>query len=163
MEIGNLHLHVQKGYLSDIPLDEHNKRLDHLLNRSWISGATLILVELAIYQRIPYLLHTPSNKIKSSACNLWRFQTTWNKGSNFQRLPWHIYWFISLYMYWQKPLIFLGLVSLQILTPNPPSHKITQLLTTAPICIHSSTLADMLIYLLINLLQRLLYLYPPEL
>ena len=51
-EIANLRLHVQKGCcLSDIPPGcgtECNKGLHRLLNRSLISGATRILVELTI-------------------------------------------------------------------------------------------------------------------
>ena len=50
-EICNLRLHVQKGCLSDISPGcgtECNKGLHRLLNRSMISGATRISVELTI-------------------------------------------------------------------------------------------------------------------
>ena len=50
-EICNLRLHVQKGCLSDIPPGcgtERNEGLHRLLNRSMISGATRISVELTI-------------------------------------------------------------------------------------------------------------------
>lgn len=50
-EIANLRQHVQKGCLSDIPPGcgtERNEGLHRLLNRSLISGATRISVELAI-------------------------------------------------------------------------------------------------------------------
>ena len=50
-EICNLRLHVQKGCLADIPPGcgtERNEGLHRLLNRSMISGATRISVELTI-------------------------------------------------------------------------------------------------------------------
>ena len=87
MKIGNLHLHVQKGYLSDIPLDEHNKRLDHLLNRSLISGATLILVELAIYQRIPYFYTHPVTKSNLLLVTCGDFKQLETKAAIFKGYP----------------------------------------------------------------------------
>ena len=48
-EIENLHNHIRKG-LSNIPLGygtERNEQLHRLLNRSLISGATRISIELA--------------------------------------------------------------------------------------------------------------------
>jgi len=79
-EIKNHQQHVRKGCLSGIPPGcgtEHNEGLHHLLNRSRISGATRISVELAIAlltvlfyhhnQKISAEKHYCSSKVKPVA------------------------------------------------------------------------------------------------
>ena len=80
IEIENLRKHIQKGCLSEIPPGcgtERNEGLHRLLNRSMISGATTLSVQLAIAlltllfyhhnQKISAEKHCCSSKIKPVA------------------------------------------------------------------------------------------------
>ena len=71
-EIVNLRQHIQKGCLSDIPApgcgtERNDEGLHHLLNRSMISGATRISVELAIALLTIYFIITT---VPVSQCHL---------------------------------------------------------------------------------------------
>ena len=72
-EIEHLRLHIQKGCLSHIPSGcgtERNEQLHRLLNRSLLSGATRISVELAIaLLSVLFYYHTTKLSAFCHDCN----------------------------------------------------------------------------------------------
>ena len=71
-EIENLHNHIRKG-LSNIPLGygtERNEQLHRLLNRSLISGATRVSIELATaLLTIIFYYHNKKASASNHSCN----------------------------------------------------------------------------------------------
>ena len=72
-EIENLHNNIHKGCLSNIPpgyRTERNEQLHRLLNRSLISGATRISIELATaLLRIIFYYHNKKASASNHLCN----------------------------------------------------------------------------------------------
>ena len=72
-EIENLRLHIQKGCLSDLPPGcgtEKNEQLHRLLNRSLITGATTISIELAIaLLTMLFYYHSSKSSALKYECN----------------------------------------------------------------------------------------------